>query len=66
MAKTIHLKDYYKKISEVVNYDLNFETDESKPTGMKRKLIDSSFANNLGWSPLFSLEEGLEKLIIIL
>ena len=55
------IKDYYKKISEVVNYDLNFETDESKPTGMKRKLIDSSFANNLGWSPLFSLEEGLEK-----
>ena len=37
--------------------------DSSKPDGMPRKLMDSSKANKLGWTPKISLEEGIRRTI---
>ena len=37
--------------------------DSSKPDGMPRKLMDSSKANALGWTPKISLIEGIRRTI---
>lgn len=60
-GKDYSIKEYYIKISEVIGYKGDFKIDKSKPTGMKRKLIDSSVANQLGWKPIYTIEEGLNK-----
>ena len=39
----------------VVNYDI------TKPDGMKRKILDSSKIQKLGWNAKTSLYEGIEK-----
>ena len=61
-GKDYLIKEYYIKISEVIGYKGGFKMDKSKPSGMKRKLIDSSVANQLGWKPTFTIEEGLKKI----
>jgi nucleoside-diphosphate-sugar epimerase len=55
------IKEYYKMISKVIGYKGNFKLDLSKPQGMKRKLVDISLLNNLGWKHKFQVEEGLEE-----
>jgi len=55
------INEYYKTISEVVGYKGNFEFDLSKPQGMNQKLLDISKLNNLGWSPSYSLTEGIRE-----
>jgi len=42
--------------------DFNYEFDASKPTGVKRRLLDISLAReHLGYHPATSLEDGLRK-----
>ena len=52
--------DYYRMISQIVGYDGDFDYDLTKPQGMRRKLLDSSVINALGWYPAFSLRHGLD------
>tara|TARA_B100000787_G_C16166753_1_gene284302 strand:+ start:83 stop:1012 length:930 start_codon:yes stop_codon:yes gene_type:complete len=53
--------EYYKIIADVIGYKGKFNYDISKPTGMKKKLIDNKRLNNFGWSHQTSLESGIKK-----
>ena len=53
--------EYYKMIANVIGYKGKFNHDMSKPTGMKRKLIDNKRLNEFGWSHQTSLELGIKK-----
>ena len=52
--------DYYRMAAKVIGYTGEFQFDTSKPVGMKRKLVDSTLLNNLGWFPRHSVAEGLK------
>ncbi len=47
------------KIKEVVGYEGEVVFDSNMPDGIKRKLLDSSILNNLGWKPSTDLDTGL-------
>ena len=48
-----------KTIGKVVGYVGKIEFDSTKPDGIKRKLMDSTRLNNLGWQAKVKLEDGL-------
>ena len=54
------VSDYYRVGMKVVGYDVPLKFDLTKPTGMQRKLLDSTRAFNLGWKPETSLEAGMK------
>jgi GDP-L-fucose synthase len=51
--------DYYRVARDVVGYEGDFDYDTSKPSGMHQRLLDSSAARSLGWSPPTSIEIGM-------
>jgi GDP-L-fucose synthase len=51
--------EYYQVIAEALGYGGSFSYDTSKPVGMQRKLMDSSRAVALGWTPKTTLAEGV-------
>ena len=53
--------EYYKIIADVIGYKGKFKHDMSKPTGMKKKLIDKKRLSEFGWSHQTSLELGIKK-----
>ena len=53
--------EYYKIIADVIGYKGKFNHDMTKPTGMKRKLIDDKRLSEFGWSHQTSLELGIKK-----
>jgi GDP-L-fucose synthase len=55
------IDEYYKTISKVIGYNGKFKYDTSKPTGMKRKLLNVKMQNKFGWKPKISLENGVKK-----
>lgn len=55
------INQYYKIIADVIGYKGKFNHDISKPTGMKRKLVDNKKLNLLGWSHKTSLKLGIKK-----
>lgn len=55
------INDYYHEAARVVGFKGAFSHDLSKPVGMKKKLLDSSVARNLGWRPTTALHDGLLK-----
>lgn len=48
-----------KTVGRVVGYEGEILTDPDKPEGMYRKVVDSGKLRSLGWSPRYTLEEGL-------
>ena len=54
------VKEYYEFVSDIVGFTGKFEYDLEKPSGMRQKLMDSSIQKNLGWSPSYSVQEGLQ------
>jgi len=48
-------------IREVTGFEGRIEYDTSKPDGAPRKLMDNSKLRKLGWSPRYTLREGLEN-----
>lgn len=64
LGKSISVTDLVKKIIEVSGRDVQIEFDETKPTLSTKIAIDISKAKRyFNWSPLISLEEGLQKTI---
>ena len=61
MGVDYSINEYYKTIAEVVGYNGKFKHDLSKPVGMKRKLVDISKLEDLGWRSTTSLKEGVKK-----
>ncbi len=60
-GKDYTINYYYKLISKVIGYNGMFKHNYNKPDGTKRKLVDISLQNKIGWSPATSLEEGINK-----
>lgn len=50
-----------QKIKKVVNYKGLIQFDLKKPDGIKRKFLNTSRIQRLGWKPKISLLEGLKK-----
>jgi GDP-L-fucose synthase len=48
-------------VAQTVGYRGEMTFDNSKPDGTPRKLMDSGLLNNLGWTALVGLAEGLGK-----
>ncbi len=55
------IKQYAKFIIKKLGLNLDIKFDNTKPNGTPRKILNSSLANNYGWKPKISLEEGFEK-----
>ena len=62
-SEEITIKDLAEKIAKIIGYQGEINWDISKPDGTPRKLMDSSRIRSLGWKPLISLDEGLQKTI---
>ena len=54
------IRELAKLVQNVVNHKGDILWDDSKPDGTKRKLLDNSKLEALGWSPSIKLQEGLE------
>ena len=57
----ITIKHLAESIAKVVGYEGEIVWDTTKPNGNPRKLLDSTRANALGWSPKTTFEDGLQK-----
>ncbi|MGV4231121.1 GDP-L-fucose synthase family protein [Citrobacter portucalensis] len=55
------INDYYKIIAEEIGYKGSFTHDLTKPVGMRRKLVDISLLNELGWKYQFELKDGIKE-----
>ena len=55
------VNDYYKVVSDILEFKGEFHHDLSKPEGMKRKLVSTKKNIELGWTAQTSLEVGIKK-----
>ncbi len=53
------IRDYYDIAGRIVGYLGDFVVDSTKPTGTQRRMLDSSVAASLGWSPTTGLHDGM-------
>lgn len=60
-GKDIKLKDLALEIKDVVGFEGGIAYDFTKPDGTPRKLLNTSKIEALGWRPLVSLRQGIEK-----
>jgi len=51
--------EYYEVVARAAGWRGAFTYDATRPTGMRRKLLDVSAQRGLGWSPPTSLEAGI-------
>lgn len=54
------IKELVDTISKIVQYDGSIFWDHTKPEGTLQRLLDSSKLFNLGWSPKYNLNSGLQ------
>lgn len=59
-GKDITISEAVNLIANITDFNGNIIYNENKPDGTPRKLMDSSKLNTLGWTPSFSLREGIE------
>ena len=59
----ITIRELAEKIAAAAGFKGKINWDASKPDGMYRKLIDSSYARALGWSPQITLDEGIIRTV---
>ncbi|MCK5082796.1 MAG: GDP-L-fucose synthase [Candidatus Omnitrophica bacterium] len=57
----ITIKELATMIARVVGFEGEVIFDETKPDGTMKKLLDSSYANSLGWKARIPFEQGLRK-----
>ena len=60
-GKDYTIEEYYQMISKVIDYKGRFKYDLSKPSGMKRKLLDVSKSKKLGWKSRYTIQSGIEE-----
>jgi len=46
-------------IADVVGFTGTVHNDPSRPDGTPRKMLDSSRLHNLGWTPSWTLHDGI-------
>jgi len=59
----VTIKELAQKIAQEIGYSGYLKFDTSMPDGMKRKCLDVSRINSMGWRAKTSLEEGIKKTI---
>ena len=59
----ITIRELAEKIADAAGFTGKIVWDASKPDGMYRKLMDSTRAHSLGWSPKISLEAGIARTV---
>lgn len=59
----LSVQEYYEMVAKEVGYKGSFTFNRDKPTGMKRKLMDSSLARQHGWDPQTSYPEGIKQTV---
>jgi GDP-L-fucose synthase len=57
------VQEYYEMVAKEVGYKGCFKFNTDKPTGMKRKLMNSSRARQYGWNPQTSYHEGIKRTV---
>lgn len=57
------VQEYYEMVAKEVGYKGCFKFNRDKPTGMKRKLMNSSRARQYGWNPQTSYHEGIKRTV---
>jgi GDP-L-fucose synthase len=64
-GQAVTIRDVLQEILIAVDYqDASVEYDASKPTMIPKRMIDISLANELlGWSPVVSLKEGIQRTV---
>jgi GDP-L-fucose synthase len=60
-GKDISIINLAYQIMDVVGYKCDISTDQKKPNGTMRKVLDISKIIHLGWNPKTSLKDGLKK-----
>ena len=60
-GEEIRIASLAMQVAEVMGYEGHIVFDRSKPDGTPRKLLDSTRLRSLGWEPLISLREGLQR-----
>jgi len=55
------IKKLAEAIAKITGFKGKIEFDTTKPDGSKRKLMDSTRLNMLGWHSKINLEQGLKK-----
>jgi GDP-L-fucose synthase len=58
-SRDYSILEYYKEVAQVMQFSGSISAIPDKPSGMQRKLMDSSLAYSFGWSPSTELETGL-------
>lgn len=53
------VREFYEVVMDTLGYKGKIVSDPEKPNGNLRKLMDSSVARGLGWSPTTTLEAGI-------
>lgn len=57
------VREYYEMVMRALDYRGEIRADLTKPTGMKRKLMDTTLAQKFGWQPQTSIEVGVRETI---
>ena len=60
-GRDISIAELAELVSRVVGYEGDLVYDVSKPDGTPRKLLDVSRLTELGWTPGWSLEDGVKE-----
>ena len=62
-GKEISIKDLAEQIAQLVSFKGEIRWDNNYDDGTPRKILDVSRIKQLGWAPMISLKDGLEKTI---
>jgi GDP-L-fucose synthase len=57
----ITIEEIFQKVSQLVDFSGHVNWNHGEPTGVKRKLLDSSRAKSFGWKSHISFDEGLHS-----
>jgi GDP-L-fucose synthase len=60
-GQDLTIKKLAGTIAEVIGFKGKIEFDLTKPDGPRKKLMDSTCLNRLGWQPKIDLEQGLKQ-----
>lgn len=62
-GREISIMELASIVAKFAGFAGEIRWDPSKPNGTPRKVLDSTLANNLGWSSRISLEDGIESTV---
>lgn len=55
------ISDYYQITAGLIGWHGRFIYDNTKPIGMRQKLVDITLQQNWGWTPTTSIKSGIQK-----